>query len=152
MPIEASEEQQNIINTLGEGYNVLTDSVAGSGKTTTILFLANAFPQKRILVVTYNSRLKAETRERVRRCKIKNLEIHSYHSLGLQYYTSPCNTDTHLVNILRQKKSPVGNLHADIFILDESQDMRKDYYFFLRKVMSDMKNPNLQLFLMGDHM
>jgi hypothetical protein len=152
MPIEPSEEQRHIINTLGEGYNVLTDSVAGSGKTTTILFLANSFPDKKIKLVTYNSRLKAETRERVRRCKIKNLEVHSYHSLGLQHYTSPCNTDIHLVNIVRQKKSPIGDITADIFILDESQDMRKDYYFFLRKVIADMKNPKLQLFIMGDHM
>jgi thymidine kinase len=152
MPIDASEEQQDIINSLGEGYNVLTDSVAGSGKTTTILFLAKAFQEKKIIVVTYNSRLKAETRERVRKCKIQNLEVHSYHSLGLQYYTSPCNTDTHLMNILRQTKKPTGPILADILILDESQDMRKDYYFFIKKVIDDMKNPNLQLFVMGDHM
>jgi len=152
MPIEPSEEQRDIINTLGEGYNVLTDSVAGSGKTTTILFLANAFQDKKIIVVTYNSRLKAETRERVRKCKLQNLEVHSYHSLGLQYYTRPCNTDTHLMNILRQTKKPVGPIVADILILDESQDMRKDYYFFIRKVIEDMKNRNLQLFVMGDHM
>ena len=152
MPIEASSEQKEIINILGEGYNVLTDSVAGSGKTTTILFLAMAYPDKKIVCVTYNSRLKAETRERVRRAKIKNLEVHSYHSLGLQYYTNPCNTDTHLVNIIRQNKKLIGCVGADIFILDESQDMRKEYYFFLQKVIKDMNNPKLQLFVMGDHM
>ena len=152
MPLTPSEEQQEIIECLRDGTNVITDSVAGSGKTTTILFAAASFPEKRIIVVTYNSRLKAETRDRVKKNNIKNLEVHSYHSLGLQYYTSPCNTDTHLVNIIRHQKKPVGKLNADIFILDESQDMRKDYYYFLRKVIQDMKNPNLQLFVMGDHM
>jgi len=152
MPTEPSLEQREIIETLGNGYNVLTDSVAGSGKTTTILFLANAFPDKKIKVVTYNSRLKTETRERVRKNKIKNLEVHSYHSFGLQYYTSPCNTDTHLVDIVKKKKIPLGNIYCDIFILDEIQDMRKDYYFFIRKVLSDIPNKNLQLFVMGDHM
>jgi thymidine kinase len=152
MPLNPSEEQQEIIECLRDGSNVITDSVAGSGKTTTILFAALSFPEKRIIVVTYNSRLKAETRERVKKNNIKNLEVHSYHSLGLQYYTNPCNTDTHLVNIIRHQKKPTGKLHADIFILDESQDMRKDYYYFLKKVMKDMNNPNLQLFVMGDHM
>jgi superfamily I DNA/RNA helicase len=152
MPLNPSEEQQEIIECLRDGTNVITDSVAGSGKTTTILFAALSFPEKRIIVVTYNSRLKAETRERVKKNNIKNLEVHSYHSLGLQYYTNPCNTDTHLVNIIRHQKKPTGKLHADIFILDESQDMRKDYYYFLKKVMKDMNNPNLQLFVMGDHM
>lgn len=38
MPIQASEEQQIIITTIGEGYNVITDSVAGSEKTTTMLY------------------------------------------------------------------------------------------------------------------
>ncbi len=152
MPVVASEEQQHIIHTIIEGKNVMTDSVAGSGKTTTILFLAHSLPQKRILVVTYNSRLKAETRERVRKNKIKNLEVHSYHSLGLQYYTNPCNTDTHLMNIVRQGKKPTGNMVPAILILDECQDMTKDYYFFIMKVIKDMNKPDLQLFVMGDHM
>lgn len=150
--LSPSEEQQKIISTLEEGYNIITDSVAGSGKTTTILFLAKAFPQKRIIVVTYNSRLKAETRERVKLSKLTNLEVHSYHSLGLQYYTSPCNTDTHLMNIIRQKKKVIGNIKSDIFILDESQDMRLNYYHFLKKIIDDMSNDKLQLFIMGDHM
>jgi hypothetical protein len=151
MPI-ASEEQQNIIASIQEGNNVIVDSVAGSGKTTTILFTASTLPQKRILVITYNSRLKAETRERVRKNKLTNLEVHSYHSLGLQYYTTPCNTDTHLMNILRKEMGPRGQLKFDILILDECQDMRKDYYFFVRKFIKDMKNPALQILVMGDNM
>jgi hypothetical protein len=152
MPIQPSEEQQNVIQSIQEGNNVIVDSVAGSGKTTTILFTSAMLPQKRILVVTYNSRLKAETRERVRKNNIQNLEVHSYHSLGLQYYINPCNTDTHLMNILRKSLRPKGRLSFDLVILDECQDMRKDYYFFMRKVLSDMKNEKLQLLVMGDHM
>ena len=152
MAVSPSEEQLEVIQAIKDGYNVLTDSVAGSGKTTTILFLAKAMPEKKIVVVTYNARLKTETRERVKKNKFTNIDIHSYHSFGLQHYTSPCNTDTHLVNIVRQKKKPVCPLSCDILILDESQDMRKDYYFFLRKVIEDIKHKSLQLFVMGDHM
>jgi hypothetical protein len=151
MVIKPSDEQTEIVEALSDGYNVLVDSVAGSGKTTTILFLAKTFPEKRIIVVTYNARLKMETRNRVKKSKITNLEIHSYHSLGLEYYTKPCNTDTHLVNIVRHDMVPFGMLSSDIFVLDESQDMREDYYFFLRKVIQDMRGNPPQLFVMGDH-
>jgi hypothetical protein len=152
MATSPSLEQAEIIHALMEGNNVLTDSVAGSGKTTTILFTALADPNKRILSVTYNSRLKAETRQRVKQNSIENLEVHSYHSLGLAYYTRPCLNDIHLGNIVRNKMIPYGNLAADILILDECQDMTKTYYDFIRKVIKDMNNANLQLFVMGDHL
>lgn len=152
MATSPSLEQAEIIHALMEGNNVLTDSVAGSGKTTTILFTALADPNKRILSITYNSRLKAETRQRVKQNSIENLEVHSYHSLGLAYYTRPCLNDIHLGNIVRNKMVPFGNLAADILILDECQDMTKTYYDFIKKVIKDMNNPNLQLFVMGDHL
>ena len=152
MAVTPSHEQADIITKVLDGSNVLTDSVAGSGKTTTILFLAMAASDKKILTITYNSRLKAETRQRVKENGIQNLEVHSYHSLGLAYYIKPCLNDIHLGEILRKQLKPHPAPFADILILDETQDMTKTYYDFVRKVILDMKNPNLQLFVMGDHM
>jgi hypothetical protein len=152
MAFQPSEEQQEILTEIANGFNVITDSVAGSGKTTTILFLAKSQPKKKIAVVTYNARLKAETRDRSQKAKLKNLEVHSYHSFGLQYYRNPCNTDTHLVDIVRNNRKPILPIDADIVICDECQDMRKDYYFFIKKVLQDMNPKKPQLFVMGDHM
>ena len=45
--------------------NVIVDSVAGSGKTTSIIYIAKSLKKKRILLLTYNSKLKIETKERV---------------------------------------------------------------------------------------
>jgi hypothetical protein len=151
MPSSPSEEQDTIIQNIKNGYNVITDSVAGSGKTTTILFLAKSELKKRIVVVTYNSRLKAETRQRVIKENLTNIEVHSYHSLGLAYYSKPCMSDIHLRNIVKQDKENFMQIRSDILIIDEAQDMTKTYYDFITKVIRDIKNPNLQLFVMGDN-
>ena len=120
---EPSAEQQAVIGAMHRGNNAIVDSVAGSGKTTTSLLLASQLPDKRIVLITYNRRLKEETRERVDAQDITNLEVHSYHSMGLKYYKDPCFTDMDLRDILRQKMRPRKALLADIFIFDEAQDM-----------------------------
>ena len=70
-----SNEQIDIINKL-ENYNVIVDSVAGSGKTTTNLYIAKYFKNKKILLLTYNSKLKMETREKVKLLEINTLFFH----------------------------------------------------------------------------
>ena len=56
-----SDEQKLIIKSL-KSNNVLVDSVAGSGKTTTNLYLAKEYPHNKLLLLTYNAKLKIETR------------------------------------------------------------------------------------------
>ena len=60
---EPSEEQQIIINNIKNGYNVVVEAVAGSGKSTTILSLAQQCQDKEILQLTYNSSLRLDVRE-----------------------------------------------------------------------------------------
>ena len=152
MPLpDPSAEQQAVIGAIHRGNNAIVDSVAGSGKTTTSLLLASQLPDKRIVLVTYNRRLKEETRERVDLQDITNLEVHSYHSMGLKYYKDPCFTDMDLRTILREKLRPRKALLADIFIFDEAQDMTPIYFDFLKKVLADNgKEP--QLLVLGDHL
>jgi len=148
-----SEEQQEIINQLQEGNNVIVDAVAGSGKTTTLLFLASALPDKKILAITYNSRLKAETRERT--AHLKNVKVHSYHSLGLEFYIKPCHDDMALLTAIQKNLECYSEYDPtycpDIIVLDETQDMTPIYYSFIRKVANDM-NPRAQFLVLGDVM
>jgi hypothetical protein len=76
-----SDEQLEVIRAVAEENNVIVDSVAGSGKTTTVMHLARALPNKQMLLLTYNSRLKDETRKRVEELALPNLEVHSFHAL-----------------------------------------------------------------------
>ena len=147
---EPSEEQKQILTALGEDKNILVDSVAGSGKTTTILFLALAFPKKNFVVVTYSKRLKDDCRNKVKEKNVKNLEVHSYHSFGLCYYTEPCITDKHLSEIITNNMELKKRCKADVFIFDETQDMTKIYFHFLQKCRQDIGNNQSQIVVLGD--
>lgn len=147
-----SEEQQGIIDAVKNGCNVLVDAVAGSGKTTTVLFLARQLPNKKITLFTYNSRLKAETRERVKRLGLTNIEVHSYHSFGVAHYMNPCVTDTDLINILKLNFPLKNNFNPDIVIMDETQDMTPLYFKFVHKALTDMTKMNAHIVVLGDNM
>ena len=144
-----SEEQVAIVTAIQDGNNVIVDAVAGSGKTTTVLFLAATLSDRQILVVTYNSKLKQETRERCAR--LRNVEVHSYHSLGLAYYTrpDPCRDDTGLLRIINQRLPLKTKSKPSIIVLDETQDMTPLYYAFIKKAIADL-NPGVQILVLGD--
>lgn len=75
-----SEEQRRIVEKLNQGYNVAVNSVAGSGKTTTSLHVARG--GQRTLLLTYNARLKDETRVKAKAAGLVNMEVHSFHAFG----------------------------------------------------------------------
>ena len=99
-----SLEQQNIINLLKQQNNVIVESVAGSGKTTSNLFVAKSFPESNILLLTYNAKLKIETRDKIASLKINNIETHSYHSFCVKYYNNKAYTDTEILSIIKNKR------------------------------------------------
>jgi tRNA G46 methylase TrmB len=68
-----SIEQEKIIEEVGKGSNIMVDAVAGSGKSTTILLIANAYPNKKFLQITYNSMLRYEVKEKVKKIEITNI-------------------------------------------------------------------------------
>ena len=133
---EISDQQEHILNSLNN-RNIVVDSVAGSGKTTTNLYIAKNFGDSEILLLTYNSKLKIETRKRVKSLKIKNLETHSYHSFCVKYYNHICFTDTEIRKILKSKTPSNRRFNYDIIILDEAQDITPLYYELVSKINSD---------------
>lgn len=79
------------------------DSVAGSGKTTNILYISKHFNKSSTLLLTYNAKLKQETREKIKILGISNIEVHSYHSFCVKYYDHLCYTDTPIKKIVEKK-------------------------------------------------
>lgn len=132
-----SNEQYNIIKQLKNNNNVIVDSVAGCGKTTSNLHIAKEFYDKNILLLTYNAKLKIETREKVKELNLYNLETHSYHSFCVKYYNYKCYTDSTITNILHQKTPPLRDFHYDIIILDEAQDLTPLYFELVIKIFKD---------------
>ena len=152
MPVKLSEEQQIIYDKVKEDHNVMVDACAGTGKTTIILEIARQLPKKRFLELTYNSMLRHEVKEKVKSHNLKNVKVHTFHSLAVKYYYPTAYTDTGLRYILYNKLKPIRTIEVfDVLVLDESQDMTLVYFLFISKVVMDMGSP-IQLLIMGDYM
>ena len=144
-----SREQEIIVESK---LNIIVDAVAGSGKTTTILHMGLNYPDKNIFQITYNNMLKREVRKKVNRLCITNMNIHTYHSLAVNYYDDFGYTDEEIKKILIKKKSLKPNIinkPIDILFIDESQDMILDYLNLVKKFLSDT-NSNPQIIILGD--
>ena len=152
--VKLSDEQLIIYNYIKNGKNVIVDSIAGSGKSTTIIYIAQLMPQKRFLHVTYNSMLRKEFKQKVTSLKLENIEVHTYHSLAVKYFIPTAFTDTGIREIISMGILPVVDLPPfDIVVLDECQDMTKLYYNFIRLVVSLIsKEQPPQLLFLGDYM
>lgn len=145
----ASNEQREIVRMFEGGNNVQIISVAGSGKTTTLLYLCqSAKVQGYIsLIVTYNKKLSLETQRRVKELGLDNdVEVRTIHSAAGYAYKTVLKDDMALSGILSQNipsTSPIFKF--GVIMIDEAQDLRDEYYTFLRKITD-----NKRIVLVGD--
>ena len=107
---EASDEQKAIIDSIKD-HNVKVNSVAGSGKTTTVLHMAKQYKDESILLLTYNARLKMETRKKKDNLGLRNLEVHSYHSFCVSNYDNRCYKDAAIINFLKYNKKSLNKFN-----------------------------------------
>jgi len=144
-----SIEQADIVDKVCSGNNVKVDAVAGSGKTTTCLYIAKNNPERSILLLTYNAKLKIETRDRAKILGLDNIEVHSYHAFTVKYLHPKGFKDSGILKFLHlKKKEPKQVFHYNIIIIDEAQDMNPTYYELVVFILSRLDNP--QLVVMGD--
>ena len=124
-----SEEQQYIVDSISNGYNVIVEAVAGSGKTTVSFAVAQAIPEKSVLVLTYNKDLRLEMKEKLKKEKILNAEVHTFHSFFRKYVDNRCDTDKEIYQYFQNPLSALPALpHFDLIIGDELQDCTYLYY------------------------
>lgn len=143
---DPSDEQLEIIRSIPY-YNVIVDAVAGSGKTTTIMHIGKEYINKKILVLTYNAKLKLESRDKIQELGLKNIEIHNYHSFCVKYYDSRTHTDGKMCNLLFASHPTIKEFNYDYVIVDEIQDMTYLYYELVIKILHEnKKKPNICLF------
>ena len=148
----ASVEQQEITNHVSNGFNVCTRATAGSGKSTSIIYLAETLPEKKILQITYNSMLRKEFKEKVESLKIDNIDVHTYHSLGVKFFSSKAYTDSGLRQILHKNLKLNESIpNYDIVVIDECQDMSPLYFQFVDYFLKQMTS-KIQLVILGDNL
>jgi hypothetical protein len=84
--------------------------------------------------------LKVEQREKTKELELPNLEVHSYHAMGVKYYSPDAFRDTGLRLVIEKDKPPKRMLpfYYDIIIIDEAQDMTALLYSFACKIVRDI--------------
>lgn len=151
-----SSEQKQVVEAIENGSNVIVNSVAGSGKTTTILHIASHFPEKNILLLTYNAKLKFETRTKVVKMNLENIEVHTYHSFCVRYYDEKCFNDGVIKDIIRKNTQCRYAYAYDLIILDEAQDINPMYYQLVCKIynsnggIKNKKKKDVNICMLGD--
>ena len=145
-----SIEQQEIINK-SKDNNIICDSVAGSGKTTTILGILSAYPKDKNLILTYNAKLKLDTREKINQLNLLNGTAESYHSFCYNNITKKIINDKELYDFINNINNYQDKLefNYDRIIIDEVQDMKPIYYELVCFIIShNIKSP--LLVIIGD--
>ena len=149
---ELSEEQNIIFQHVKNNKNTIVDACAGTGKTTLILNTAKLLPRRKFLQITYNSMLRCEVKESINKFSLKNINVHTYHSLAVKYYLLSAYTDTGIRHILFNNLAPKCELEKiNVLVIDEDQDMSFLYFQFICKFLKDMGSP-IQLLILGDYM
>ena len=83
--MKLTEEQERVISSFGEGGNLIVNAFAGTGKTTTLLALAEAYPKTKILYLAYNRSIKEEVERKAKKRGLRNLQVKTFHGLAYQY-------------------------------------------------------------------
>ena len=147
-----SEEQQLIVDLIPSNKNIIVDACAGSGKSTTVLSIAIAYPHKKLLLITYNHSLRKEMQEKVKELGITNIQVHTYHSLAFSIYSKDAGRDKGMRKVIVENIKPrISIPYLDILVLDEVQDMTLLYFRFILKYIKDKGEP-FQLVVLGDYM
>lgn len=145
-----SSEQIEVVTELLKGNNVIVDSVAGSGKTTTIEFISKSLLVK-TLVLTYNARLKDETRQRL---SGSHIEAHNYHAFGVRYFGKDCMTDKGLNRVIRERElfedREIKMFDYELVIIDETQDINPTFLEIVRYII-DCCTYVPQFCILGDY-
>lgn len=144
--LELSSEQERFIQTALDGNNILVEACIGSGKTTAIQALCNIIDiSKNILYLTYNKLLKLDAQEKIKK---RNVTVTNYHGFVYPYLKRnniPCSTKDCIGKFVANK---LTIKHFDILIVDEYQDIEKDFAELLEYIKST--NPKIQIVMVGD--
>jgi len=116
-----SHEQQAVVRALSR-CSVVVQAVPGAGKTTTALSVSMSYPSEQVLLVTYSSTLKSETRDKVASGNITNMRVHSFHSLANEVMGTTGYTNE-VIKRAVEATSFSKPFVVDVLIVDEAQDM-----------------------------
>jgi hypothetical protein len=146
-----SEEQEIIIKDSIDGRaNIKIKAGAGCTKSTTCFLCAQASPDLKFLILTYNKRLQMHAEKTIQKAGISNLEVRTYHSAIGRAYGETANDNIKFIDLLKEEPKSLDILACDVLVLDEVQDMAIPYYLFVEKLVQHSKNKIKMIIVIGD--
>ena len=146
-----SEEQRRIVDSVGkDGVCTIVEAVAGAGKTTTSCHLSLTYPNKRVVIVTYNKHLEIEVKQKVRGLGC-NADVYTYHGLAGAVFKRVCQTDQDILNCMNNGDARRHGIECDVLVVDEAQDMTLNYFAFIHMFLGTFDTPPC-LLVMGDQL
>jgi hypothetical protein len=149
-------EQKVITDMIQQGKNISVNAVFGSGKTSTIINSVRKLRDKTCILLTYNTHLKNEVKEKVSKtpqtaclCSRVVLEVYTYHSLSMRYFGCGKDDEELLSNYDKSPVIPIPKI--DILFIDEIQDMTLLLYSFVKKFLYYLSFTP-QIVICGDHL
>lgn len=143
-----NEHQRACIASYERGDNVIVEAVAGSGKTTTIIGMFLAAPERKTVSLTYSRQLAEENRrarqKRVAPALQRNFVLKTFHSYVFGLYQRKDERVTghndFLRTILHDNRpfSDGSKGIVDALILDEVQDFCELFYRVIIKILADV--------------
>ncbi len=131
-----TDEQNEVKDVILSDISCVVNACPGAGKTTLSLVITQLY-NKKTLVLTFSSKLKDETREKVEKNNI-NCRVHSYNSAPRDHYLTDAYNDEDIYEILSRDIEPFEKIDYEFIVLDEIQDMTKAHYKYLMKFIKDM--------------
>jgi hypothetical protein len=138
-----STQQLEIIECLKEGLNININAVAGSGKTSSSLLIAKSFPDKKVLLLTFNRFLADENVKRAEAVNLNNIEVKTFHAFFGKAFKRSCLTNKPLLGIIESNATTDLGSEYDIIILDEIQDLNITLYQLIVRVFKRLKKDAL---------
>ena len=132
-----TDEQEGVKDVILSDKSCVVNACPGAGKTTLSLVITQLY-NKKTLVLTFSSKLKDETRDKVSKNNIKNCIVHSYNSAPRDHYLNDAYNDEDIYEILSRDIEPFEKIDYEFIVLDEIQDMTKAHYKYLMKFIKDM--------------
>jgi hypothetical protein len=145
-----TDEQLNIIRQINKSH-VVVDAVAGSGKTSTVKYIAMTYMRENIVALMYNVERRKDTVDAMKKYGFKHVHVWTFNSAGYNLYGDDCFNDSGIGKIIDEDRSPCETFYYNIFIIDEVQDMTDLYYRFIQKMMKDTKSKDVKIVLLGDY-
>jgi hypothetical protein len=159
-----SAEQRAVMDAVAGGHCATVCSVAGSGKTTLMLQVAQELrqrePGRRAQILTYNRALKDECAERIRALGLTGtVSSSTIHGLIARSAARSCKNDTEMLEITEEWDRGVAvasPMDCDVVLLDEVQDLRPSFYRAVQHLLraaaggQSSEGRSLQLVLVGD--